>query len=104
MKQYGILLTEPAAGDLLKIAEYFAKELREPVTAQRLVKKLKDAVMSLAHMPFRHALVADERLAIQGMRKFPVDNYIVFYIVSEKDGTVAVIRILYCRRDWEQLL
>ncbi|MEW5920954.1 MAG: type II toxin-antitoxin system RelE/ParE family toxin [Bacillota bacterium] len=104
MNRYSILMTEPAADDLLKIAEYIAKELREPVTAQRLVKKIKDAVMSLAHMPFRYALVADERMATQGMRKFPVENYVVFYVASEKDRTVTVIRILYGRRNWEQLL
>ena len=104
MKQYAILMTEPAVNDLLKIADYIAKELFEPVTAQRLVKKIKDAVMSLTDMPVRHALVADERLATQGIRMFPVENYVVFYVTSEKDRTVTVIRILYSRRDWEQLL
>ncbi len=104
MKRYRILMTEPAADDLLRIAEYIAKELREPITAQKLVEKIKEAVMSLIHMPTRHALVADEYLAVQGIRKLPVENYIVFYVISEKDGTVTVIRILYGRRDWEQLL
>ncbi len=104
MKRYRILMTEPAAVDLLKIAEYIAKELREPITAQKLVEKIKEAVMSLIHMPTRHALVADEYLAVQGIQKLPVENYIVFYVVSEKDGTVTVIKILYGRRDWEQLL
>ena len=60
--------------------------------------------MSLAEMPTRYAMVADEHLAAQGIRKLPVENYIVFYVVSEQDKTVTVIRILYGRRDWEQLL
>ncbi len=104
MKRYKILMTEPAADDLLKIAEYIAKELREPANARKLVGKIKEAVISLAEMPARHATVADERLAAQGIRKLPVENYIVFYVVSEKEGTVTIIRILYGRRDWEHLL
>jgi len=97
-------MTEPAAGDLFKITEYIARELREPAIAQKLVSKIKEAVMSLAEMPTRYAMVADERLAVQGIRKLPVENYIVFYVVSEKDGTVTVVRILYGRRDWEHFL
>jgi toxin ParE1/3/4 len=104
MKRYRILMTEPAAEDLLKIAEYIARELREPATAQKLVGKIKEAVMSLVEMPTRYATVAGERLATQGIRKLPLENYIVFYVISEKDGTVTVVRILHGRRDWEHLL
>lgn len=97
-------MTEPAAEDLLKIAEYIARGLREPATAQKLVDKIKEALMSLVEIPTRYATVAGERIAAQGIRKLPVENYIVFYVVSEKDGTVTVVRILYGRRDWEHLL
>ncbi|UNC93970.1 type II toxin-antitoxin system RelE/ParE family toxin [Candidatus Contubernalis alkaliaceticus] len=38
------------------------------------------------------------------MRRLIVENYIVFYMISEKDEIVMVIRILYSRRDWEHLL
>ena len=104
MKQYKLLMTEPAAEDLQQIAKYIAKKLREPITALKLVDKIKEVVMSLTVVPTRYALVADERLAAQGIRQLLVDNYIVFYIVSERDCTVTIIRILYGRRDWEQLL
>jgi|GEM_PF-3508034 len=76
MKRYRILMTEPAAEDLLKIAEYIARELREPATAQKLVGKIKEAVISLVEMPTRYATVAGERLATQGIRKLPLENYV----------------------------
>ncbi|MDD4169972.1 MAG: type II toxin-antitoxin system RelE/ParE family toxin [Desulfotomaculaceae bacterium] len=97
-------MTKPAADDLQTIAEYITYELLEPVIAKKLVGKIKEVVMSLDKLPTRHALVTDERLAAQGIRKLIVENYIVFYVVSEKDETVTVIRIIYGRRDWEQLL
>lgn len=104
MKRYRILMTEPAADDLQQIIDYIAKELREPVTARSLAGRIKEAVLSLAGMPARHTPVTDEHLAAQGIRKLPVENYIVFYVVSEMDKTVTVIRILYGRREWKPLL
>ncbi len=62
--------------------QYISRELREPAIAQRLVGKTKEAVMSIAE----------------------VDNYILFYVISEKDMVVTVVRILYVRRDWLNLL
>ena len=40
-------------------------------------------------MPARRASVADERLAAQGVRKLIVGKYIVFYVITEKDGIVT---------------
>jgi len=77
---------------------------QEPSIAKKLIGRIKEAVMSLSEMPARHSLVADEKLAIQEIRKIMVDNYIVFYAVSEKNSTVTVVRILYGRRDWVILL
>jgi plasmid stabilization system protein ParE len=97
-------MTKPATGDLLAKAQYIAKELKEPAVAKKLVSKIREAVMSLSEMPSRHALVTDERLALLGIRKLPVENYIVFYVISETNMVVTVVRILYGRRGWEQLL
>lgn len=104
MKQYKILMTGPAVDDLQSMTRYIADELHEPATAKKLVGKIREAVMSLAGMPTRHAVVVDERLATLGIRKLIVENYIVFYVISEKDETVSVIRILHGRRDWEHLI
>lgn len=104
MKAYHLAITEPAEADLKEITDYIAKELLEPSTAQHLITKISEAIFELEQMPKRYALVDDERLANQGIRKLVVDNYIVFYIVSEKNQSVSVIRILYGRRDWHNLL
>ncbi|MTI95919.1 MAG: type II toxin-antitoxin system RelE/ParE family toxin [Firmicutes bacterium] len=104
MNQYKVLMTKPAADDLQAIAEYISEELLEPVIAKKLVGKIKKAVMSLDKLPTRHAMATDERLATQGIRKLIVENYVAFYMISEQDDTVTVIRILYGRRDWKHLL
>lgn len=93
MESYKVYLTRSAMG-----------ELKEPSAAKNLVQKIKTSVMGLAELPFSHALVNDESLTGQGIRQTMVDNYMIFFLASEKDNTVTVIRILYGRGNWINLL
>jgi toxin ParE1/3/4 len=104
MSAYDIQITEPAEKDLYEIGVYISKELLDPGTAKKVISRIAKVINSLEDMPLRNALVEDERLAYKGIRKIMVDNYIIFYIVTEESKTVTIIRILYGRRDWMNLL
>lgn len=104
MSTYNILITEPAEEDLYEIGTYISKELLELEAAKKVISRIANGINSLEDMPLRNALVADERLAYKGIRKIVVGNYIVFYIVTEENKAVTIIRILYSRRDWLNLL
>lgn len=104
MNTYDIQITEPAEKDLYGIGAYISKELLEPETAKKVVSKIAKGIITLEEMPLRSALLADDRLAHKGIRRILVDNYIVFYIVTEESKAVTIIRILYNRRDWINLL
>ncbi len=104
MSKYEIKITESAENDLFKIGNYIAKELLELEIARKIVDEIGQAILSLEEMPLRNNLVDDERLALQGIRKLLINNYIVFYIVTEEDKIVTIIRILYGKRDWVNLI
>lgn len=104
MSTYNIQITKPAEIDLYEIGAYISKELLEPETAKKMISKIAKAISTLEYMPLRNSLVSDKGLAYNGIRKIMVDNYIVFYIVNEDNKTVTIIRILYSRRDWINLL
>ena len=104
MKKYSVFMTHTATEDLKGIASYVANELKEPSIAKKLVQTIKEAVMSLDQMPTRYSLLRDASLAFQGIRRLMVDNYMVFYIVAEEEAKVTIVRILYVRRDWVNLL
>lgn len=104
MNKYRIEITKPAEDDLSKIVMYIAKELLEPSIAERTINKISGAIITLEEFPYRNALVAEERLAKRGIRKIIIDNYIAYYIVEENLKKVTVIRILYGKRDWMNLL
>jgi toxin ParE1/3/4 len=104
MNKYDIEITEPAENDLIEIGHYIKYELLEPQIALKTIDKISSKILELENMPLRNELVNDERLAIQGIRKLVVNNYIVFYNVSEKFKMVTIIRILYAKRNWLELL
>lgn len=104
MSIYTIRITEPAKNDLKEIGRYVTGELLEPAIAIKLVDKIGGVVLSLEEMPHRNTPVSDERLASLGIRKQLVENYIIFYKISEARKIVTVIRILYAKRDWLALL
>ncbi len=104
MSKYNIVITEPAEKDLFEIGNYIATELLEPDIALKVVNTIGESILTLEDMPSRNAIVADKRLAHLGIRKLLIDNFIVFYVISEESKTVTVVRILYGKRNWINLL
>ena len=104
MDVYRISLTEPSENDLRDIAKYISYQLNAPTTALNMIQTIKAAIAKLETMALAYPLVRDDRLATLGYRLLPVKNYIAFYIVNEKEKTVDVDRILYNRRDWQNIL
>ncbi len=99
-----MFIDEPAEQDLLGILTYIAETLHEPAAAERIYSSIREAIGGLDHHPFRFALVDDETYAAFGVRKLLVENYIAFYVADEQTHDVHVWRILYNRREWQNLL
>jgi len=104
VKDYDIIITGAAEQDLIEITNYIIKKHGETPFARKVINKIGDAISNLEKLPFNHALVNDEKLVTTGIRKVMIDNYIVFYIASEKDKTVSIVRVLNIRRNWDDLL
>ena len=79
---WNIVYSEQARKDLRNIFEYIAYELLVP-----------------DDMPLRHHLYEEEPWHSMGIRFFPVDNYLVFYLPNETEGIVNIVRIMYGGRD-----
>ena len=104
MDAYKIRLAKPAENDLRDIARYISAQLNAPITALDMIQTIKKGIAKLQTTALAHPLVRDDRLAALGYRPLVIKNYIVFYIVNEKDKSVCVDRILYGRRDWQNIL
>lgn len=104
MLRYNLVIAEAAEADLDGIADYISYELKEPTTALKQLARIQEAMATLEELPERHSLVQDKYLAAKGIRKLPIDNYLIFYTVNKSTNTVNIVRVLHGRRDWESIL
>jgi len=104
MTEYKIQLAAKAKQDIRDIHNYITHQLKEPAIADRLLEQIDAEILKLQIMPLRHALERDEQLKLRHLRKLMIENYLVFYRVHEKTETVFIVRVLYGKRDWVNLL
>ncbi len=101
---WSVEYTVTALYDLEAAYEYIAFVLFSPETAENQVNRIRKAVSSLDYMPEKHKIYDEEPRKSDGVRYFPVDNYLVFYRVVKEKNLVNIIRIIYGGRDISQQL
>ncbi|MBR1865311.1 MAG: type II toxin-antitoxin system RelE/ParE family toxin [Lachnospiraceae bacterium] len=87
-------ISEQADSDLRGIFEYIAFELLAPENAAGQLDRLEEAISKLEHMPEKFRRYEREPWRSRGLRVFPVDNYLVFYIPDMETRIVTVIRVM----------
>ena len=100
MEQYNVKILPTAQNDLRDIVDYL--NTLSPDAAMRYYDMIIDKVGTLTTMPERCPPAKDQHLRLRGYRALHVKNYIVFYVINGK--TVEIRRILYARRQYENLL
>lgn len=94
-----IVYSSQARHDLRSIFEYIFNELSAPDTATNQSRRIMKNIRDLEEMPLRYHLYEDEPWNSMGLRFFPVDNYLVFYLAKETENVVNIVRIMYGGRD-----
>lgn len=98
-ESFSVIYSPEAVNDLREIYTYIAYKLLVPKTAEGQINRIRDIIRSLDFMPLRYPIVDWEPWKSIEMHKLPIDNFIVFYIVSNKKYLVTIVRILYGGRD-----
>jgi len=101
---FDVRISEQADSDLRGIFEYIAFEPMAPENAAGQLDRLEEAISKLDHMPEKFQRYEREPWRSRGLRMFPVDNYLVFYIPDEETKIVTVIRVMYGGRDVDKEL
>ena len=99
MDAYSIEYTNEALQDLRDIYDYISNELKSPETAAAQIKRIRNEIRSLDSFPKRYAAVEWKSWASRGLRRMPVDHFVVLYIVSDEFKAVQVVRIFYGKRN-----
>ena len=94
---WDVEFTDQARRDIRDILDYITYDLQEPQVAVK--RQITKEILSLNQMPMRYRLYDEEPWQSQGLRCFPVKNYLVFYCPDETKSTVYAVRVIYGGRD-----
>ena len=102
MKKYSIEYSRESKQDLIEIKRYIKYNLQETEIAQNLISKIRKEIKNLTNNPDIYSIIDDDIIKKLEIRKLIVDNYIIFYRV--KSYSIQIVRIMYGRRNWINLL
>ena len=100
---YTVAYSPAAQEDVRDIYAYIAYELQAKHAAQNQIRRIRDAIRGLETMPRRYESVDWEPWLSMGMRRMPVDSYLVFYLVDDENKVVVVNRVFYGGRNIEEV-
>lgn len=97
--RYKVKLTPQAIRQIEETVQYISKILLEPETARKWVDTLQHEIGKLDSMPARYPLTEEEPWHTKGIRKMPVKNFLVYYLIDEERKAVWIIAVIYGRRN-----
>lgn len=104
MNKYKIQFSKDARNDLIDIYSYIKYNLQEPNIAKKLIEKIKQEIYKLEDSPTMYSIIDDDYIRKLEIRKIKINNYIVFYKVEQEKKMVEIVRIMYERRNWLNII
>lgn len=102
MRKYIVEITNEALADMEELYNHIAYVLLAPENAIEQYKRIADDILKLDVFPERFRIMDTGPEHSKGIRRMPVDNFSVFYIV--KNDKVIVTNVLYNASDIEARL
>ena len=101
---YKVESTDVYGEDIADTLSYISRQLKNNAAALRLSEDIRKKYDIVSDNPYLYSLVKDKYLSAFGIRMVLVRNYLIFYIVDEKNKTVNLLRFLYSGRKWADIL
>ena len=101
---YNAKFTELAENDILSTLKYISEILSAPKASENLYYEINGKVEILENNPFLFPLVKDPYLSKKGLRWIGIKNYMMFYKIIESEEKISIIRFLFGRRNWKNIL
>lgn len=101
---YELIFLPKAKTDLEEIIIYIRNELSNPQASIRLVEKIYKATERLTEFPYAYPLYYPIKSLKYEYRKLVVENYVILYFVDEKSHSVTIARVVYGKRNVNNIL
>jgi len=97
MKHYIVEITDEALLDMEKLYNYISLDLLATESAISQYNRIADEILKLEFFPERFKIIDLKSERAKEIRKMPVDNYSVFYVII--NNRVVVTDVLYSASD-----
>ena len=104
MKKFVVEISETAERDLENIISYLRYNLSGDIIADKYKILFKQELKDLENIAGSMPILSEDLTGHKNIRKINVRNYIVFYIVDDKNSKVLIVRIGHAFMDWEKYL
>lgn len=101
---YEVNITYQAKQDSNSIFSYITYELQSFDHAIDLIRCFEKSIERLDVFPHRYSVFEKDPWDKMGIRKMPVQNYIVLYMIDERNKKVLVMMVVYAKRDMGTVL
>ncbi|MBR2067922.1 MAG: type II toxin-antitoxin system RelE/ParE family toxin [Solobacterium sp.] len=101
---YKIEFLQTALDDLKEITSYISKELSNPEAAYKLAETIVEKANTLSIFPYGRPVYNPLKKLNKEYRTIYVDNYTLFYWIEENEKKVIIARIIYSKRDIENIV
>ena len=101
---YRIQFLETALDDLHEIVTYIAHTLKNPIAAENCTKEILSRIETLSDFPYLCPSYRPLKPLKQEYRRLHVKNHFVFYWVNEQQKEVIIARVIYSRRNIQDIL
>ena len=101
---YKLKISKIYKEDISSSYNYIKNKLEAPMAANNIKNEIKEKIEKIQKNPNIRPLVQDKYLASLGYRLINVKNYMIFYIIGEDNKHLKLIRFLYNKRNWINIL
>ena len=99
MINYQIRITPDAENDLLQLDDYISNVLLVPDIALQYVGEIRQAIERLSFFPRKVRLIKEEPWHSRGIRRCPVNNFYIYFVIHEAEHQVIILNVIYAKRD-----
>ncbi len=100
---YNYKFTNKAKEDLDNIFNYIAIKLANISASRDLMNEIERGIKQICEFPEICPVVTNIYIRNLGVRKKVIKNFIIYYLPDEKTETNFIIRIVYGKRDMNEI-
>ena len=102
---YNVRIMEKAEQDLSEIVTYFTDKLCNPKAVDSFLEEFLEGKENIANNPYMYPLSNDLVLKSEGYHRLLFKkNYIALYLINDEEKKVSIMRILYAKRNYANLI